>query len=595
MIDILKKIVGGVILSRLESQIQLRKSFSKETTIDQKKEENTGLDHLYRYFRRAGENQLKNVRVNSQVPHRFQSGFRESLGTINDRLSADLTDLAKNAAWDDMTPERLVYLAEPVMQRGLGRVSDEIEWNETKFLSDLTLKKLEKVGYGRYLFLSEMGVDTCDACEMHHGHLYTLPELEQAGMIPPIHPHCKCLLIAMDAKTEFEYNTNQEKWIKLLDQKRPFPPQAIYYLQGTLTGGISFVPAPAEEGPAITQGENDKQIKWYRQLCNWAVHFGNDAKDAWDALWQRAKQRNEDKFNSVSNFLDWLTFGIVSGFFEGYQERYERMRQAPTLYNVANWLLSGVPDQFSRTIQPEEAFSFEHWMDSLETALLLYGGYQTARQAAGSLPVSNRGRPDSYNIKDVLTRQGLSEDDFNALRLKEISTLTDDEKALLKRIRESVPMPDENTLMQKVIPARDIEKYLDGTYTKVGGYVTKAEDVAQLATYEDFYESLRLDYPGSTFLPMSDDCIGVIRYTTKDASKISIPYGQQMGGTVSGEPPFTGNGFTKATNGRMIPEFICDEYVDVAGQMRIIEIKRDGTEILRAVYSNYEEKLIIID
>ena len=45
----------------------------------------------------------------------------------------------------------------------------------------------------------------------------------------------------------------------------------------------------------------------------------------------------------------------------------------------------------------------------------------------------------------------------------------------------------------------------------------------------------------------------------------------------------------------MIPEFICDEYVDVAGQMRIIEIKRDGTEILRAVYSNYEEKLIIID
>lgn len=63
-------------------------------------------------------------------------------------------------------------------------------------------------------------------------------------------------------------------------------------------------------------------------------------------------------------------------------------------------------------------------------------------------------------------------------------------KGALKRIRESVPMPDENTLMQKVIPARDIEKYLDGTYTKVGGYVTKAEDVAQLATYEDFYESL---------------------------------------------------------------------------------------------------------
>ena len=58
-------------------------------------------------------------------------------------------------------------------------------------------------------------------------------------------------------------------------------------------------------------------------------------------------------------------------------------------------------------------------------------------------------------------------------------------------IRESVPMPDTNTMMQKVIPASDIEKYLDGTYTQVGGYVTRLEDISHLSTYGEIYDSLR--------------------------------------------------------------------------------------------------------
>ena len=54
---------------------------------------------------------------------------------------------------------------------------------------------------------------------------------------------------------------------------------------------------------------------------------------------------------------------------------------------------------------------------------------------------------------------------------------------------------------------------------------------------EILYESLRLDYPGSVYKPMSDDSLGVIRYTTDETSKISIPYGTEMGGTVTEAPP----------------------------------------------------------
>jgi len=107
----------------------------------------------------------------------------------------------------------------------------------------------------------------------------------------------------------------------------------------------------------------------------------------------------------------------------------------------------------------------------------------------------------------VLKQQGLTLEEFNKLRLTDVSQLTNDEKALLKMIRESIPMPDSNTLMQKVIPASDVQKYLDGTYTQIGGFVTRAEDVTQLKTYDDIYNSLRLDYPDTAYDIVSDDTI----------------------------------------------------------------------------------------
>ena len=133
------------------------------------------------------------------------------------------------------------------------------------------------------------------------------------------------------------------------------------------------------------------------------------------------------------------------------------------------------------------------------------------------------------NIADILKKEGLTVEEFNKLRIQDVSTLTDAEKVTLKAIRESVPMPDTDTLMQKVIPVSDIEKYMDGTYTQVGGYVTRAEDVAHLTSYDNLYYSLRLDYPRSAYRPMTDNSIEVIRDTTDEASKISIPYGTEMG------------------------------------------------------------------
>jgi hypothetical protein len=188
------------------------------------------------------------------------------------------------------------------------------------------------------------------------------------------------------------------------------------------------------------------------------------------------------------------------------------------------------------------------------------------------------------NIDNVLSKYDISVDDFNNLRLKDVSELSDAEKLMMKSIRESVPMPDANTTMQKVIPASDVSKYIDGSYNQVGGYVTRAQDVAQLSNYDDIFNSLRLDYPGTQYNVGADDALGVIKFKTPDAGKIDIPYSKEMGGTVVGDPPFTGNGFTKATNGQIIPEYITNGRLEIADGAKLYEIGKDGVESLKAIY-----------
>ena len=106
----------------------------------------------------------------------------------------------------------------------------------------------------------------------------------------------------------------------------------------------------------------------------------------------------------------------------------------------------------------------------------------------------------------------------------------------------------------------------------------------QLKNYDDIYNSLRLDYGGSEFNPATDKCVGVIKFKTPDISEIEIPYSQAMGGNAVGGPPFTGNGFTAATNGQAIPEFLCNGRVAL-NDGELYMVTKDGAEILVAVYN----------
>jgi hypothetical protein len=189
------------------------------------------------------------------------------------------------------------------------------------------------------------------------------------------------------------------------------------------------------------------------------------------------------------------------------------------------------------------------------------------------------------DMVSILDDVGMSANRFDDLRPLSADLLSDADKATIKAIRDAIPMPTNQTVMQKVIPQGDIAKYISGEYSQVKGYITRAQDVKQLGNYDDIYNSLRLDYDGSVFKPATDECVGVIKFKTLNASKIDIPYSQAMGGNVVNKPPFTGNGFTAATNGQAIPEFISDNFIKLYDEAELYTITKDGTETLVAIYN----------
>ncbi len=137
----------------------------------------------------------------------------------------------------------------------------------------------------------------------------------------------------------------------------------------------------------------------------------------------------------------------------------------------------------------------------------------------------------------------------------------------IKILRESVPHPTEDTVMQKVIPEEQLERYTKPNEMDInkyggiiGGYISKAEDTAPFAkTPKEAFENLRLNYPGNKFNEGKSP-IYTIRFnmSEEDIGRLSIPYSKDF--ISEGEKPtedkkpFTGSGFLGSEN-YIIPEY----------------------------------------
>ncbi|HHZ06202.1 MAG TPA: WXG100 family type VII secretion target, partial [Clostridiales bacterium] len=86
--------------------------------------------------------------------------------------------------------------------------------------------------------------------------------------------------------------------------------------------------------------------------------------------------------------------------------------------------------------------------------------------------------------------------------MKSYKAVDDDILARITKIRNSIPDPTNETVLQKVVDSSKLDSYLSRTQysTGVSGSIAKFSDVQDLKTYKDTYNALRLDYEGTPFV-----------------------------------------------------------------------------------------------
>jgi type VII secretion system ESX-1 substrate len=212
---------------------------------------------------------------------------------------------------------------------------------------------------------------------------------------------------------------------------------------------------------------------------------------------------------------------------------------------------------------------------------------------------------DSRVLDDLLDDTGLTRDEFSDLANKPLSDLTPAERDTLTSVRDSLPAPDADTVMQKVIPPPRFDEagnlvpsaadnYVLGNQPgfnvdEVRGAVTVADDTSHLTTPQQIHDGLRLDYDHTPYAP-DDASTHVIRFQSENPD-FEVPRHSDMGGSGGFDnwgDPFTGNGFTKA-DGDIIPEYAVPDGQTVTmrdgaemwevtdtGTQRLVAVLRDG-------------------
>ncbi len=213
---------------------------------------------------------------------------------------------------------------------------------------------------------------------------------------------------------------------------------------------------------------------------------------------------------------------------------------------------------------------------------------------------------DTHRVSEVLRMHGVDRTDLIDLINRPTDSLTPQERNLLLDVRDALPAPTRDTVMQKVIPPG----YFDGggklvqsraddliignnpdvMVDEVGGAVTAAGDTAHLSTPGQIHDGLRLDYAGTPYAP-HDPGTHIIRFQADAESRgfYEVPRTSDMGGTGSYDKwgnPFTGNGFTKASDD-VIPEYFAKN-VTMREGAEMWEVLEDGTQRLVAVLKNRE-------
>ncbi len=263
--------------------------------------------------------------------------------------------LSNRSQWD------VIQAVRPILRRRAEVLSNLLSASALQMQNYMLLWEYQDTGYSHYCLLTEG--ENCDSCNQLEGQTFPISQAHIGENCPPLHPNCNCRIGVLNRAGQVAYIIGEGK---------------------------------AEE--------NTEKANWYDAF----LRLPQDAKELFLSF-VRSQEERLDR-GDLTGFLDWLTMGTVSGTWQGYQDRWKAMLEDPTLYNVVNYLSSGLADSVKGAIDPKEPLSLEHWLDSLNVVATAYGTYQ-AKIGATSNVVNSA---DSINVS-VAKKIKSSSNSFNGI------------------------------------------------------------------------------------------------------------------------------------------------------------------------------------
>lgn len=163
---------------------------------------------------------------------------------------------------------------------------------------------------------------------------------------------------------------------------------------------MCLIPGSLEDTRSIFEKTKD----YFNKSINSFKEIGSDIMVAADERWNKA-------LDSPGDFLNYISFGIPKGIYDGYAYRAENRKESA--YTYIDWLssgvLSGVYEPLVGAFNPDDPYSKEHWLDSAGLAAM-FVGLGAARMQLKSNSKGSGGSHQSNTTVEVNKKEKLEVD-----------------------------------------------------------------------------------------------------------------------------------------------------------------------------------------
>ena len=271
----------------------------------------------------------------SGIPADLRKKLNAELEQFNSQTTQTMVDksascVRRNASADEMAEELLA-----VFNKAAKKLSGDIDGAYMQASWYYLRHCFVEAGYREFQYVVEHKDGLCETCLSLSEKTFTLEKLVEQELLPPLHPNCRCAVV---------------------------PVYEIGMVESRTSGGFG------------TETTN-----WYDGL----LQIPTEAKALLNGI--ASAQQERIGCGTLGGFLDWLTMGTISGFYNGLKTRASAVAESPSLYNIANWLTLGTADTVKGAVAPEKPLSLEHWLNALGTVSIAAGAYELAQKYAPTM------------------------------------------------------------------------------------------------------------------------------------------------------------------------------------------------------------------